>query len=127
MATSLDLFPARVAFVDIGTGRLTQEGYRALQTLFLRVGGAIGPSMADLSIADDDDSGIEELKSETAKALDALALAPVAADMQFGDALTPAAVEFTPPDAPENEVSSLREQIAEMLRTINDLQQGTIS
>lgn len=40
MAT-LDLFPARVTFVD-SQGRLTPEAYRALNILYQRVGGAIG-------------------------------------------------------------------------------------
>ena len=35
---TLDLFPTRVAFVD-DAGRLTPAAYRALQTLFQRVGG----------------------------------------------------------------------------------------
>lgn len=40
MAT-LDLFPARVQFVD-SNGRLTPEAYRAMNALFLRTGGALG-------------------------------------------------------------------------------------
>lgn len=43
MITVLQLFPARVRFVD-QEGRLTPEAGRALQILFERVGGAIGAS-----------------------------------------------------------------------------------
>lgn len=45
MAT-LNLFPARVPFVD-SNGLLTTEAYRALQVLFDRVGGAQGDSGVD--------------------------------------------------------------------------------
>jgi len=41
MAGLLSLFPARVKFVN-ADGTLTNEAYRALQSLFIRVGGALG-------------------------------------------------------------------------------------
>jgi hypothetical protein len=49
MATPLDLFPQRVALVDIRTGQLTQEGYRAFAALFARVGGANALSNTELA------------------------------------------------------------------------------
>lgn len=43
MATrNLDLFPARIAFVDTKTGQLTPAAVRALQDLFSRTGGYTG-------------------------------------------------------------------------------------
>jgi hypothetical protein len=42
----LDLFPARIAFVD-QAGRLTPEAYRALDALFRRVGGSFGDQGED--------------------------------------------------------------------------------
>lgn len=44
---ALNLFPARVAFVN-PDGTLTNEAYRALQMVFERVGGALGDSGADV-------------------------------------------------------------------------------
>jgi hypothetical protein len=64
----------------------------------------------DLATSDDDDSGLEEFRSEVGKALDALALTPVA------EVLT---VEYI-----EAEISSLREQIADLTAQIAGLQQG---
>ena len=43
MTTVLNLFPARIQFVS-ADGRLTPEAYRALQTLMVRVGGAMRPA-----------------------------------------------------------------------------------
>lgn len=39
---NLDLFPARIAFVDTATGRLTPSAVRALQDMFSRSGGYTG-------------------------------------------------------------------------------------
>lgn len=46
MAT-LNLFPARIPFVD-DQGRLTPEAYRALQAVASRIGGAIGDQGVDV-------------------------------------------------------------------------------
>ena len=45
--TTLNLFPARIAFVN-PDGTLTTEAYRALQVLFGRVGGALGDNGTDV-------------------------------------------------------------------------------
>ena len=47
MATALNLFPARIAFVN-ADGTLTPEAYRALQTLLARVGGPLGDNGVDV-------------------------------------------------------------------------------
>lgn len=44
--TTLNLFPARIAFVN-ADGTLTTEAYRALQVLFARVGGPLGDNGTD--------------------------------------------------------------------------------
>lgn len=44
---ALNLFPARVAFVD-AQGRLTPEAYRALMALYDRVGGSFGDQGIDV-------------------------------------------------------------------------------
>lgn len=113
MPGALDLFPARVAFVDLRTGMLTPAAIRALQTVFQRVGGATGASTTDLASADDDDSGLEEFKHETGKALQALALAPLAqAQMQIEQLQT--------------EINGLREQVAELVKHAQGIEQGVI-
>jgi len=45
--TTLNLFPARIAFVN-PDGTLTTEAYRALTVLFARVGGALGDNGTDV-------------------------------------------------------------------------------
>jgi len=111
MATSLDLFPARVRIAD-ENGFASQEFLRALRALFVRVGGATGPSTTDLATSDDDDSGLEEFKAEIAKALEGLESAPVAAPAVVADDLN-------------TEFAAMREQIADLYTQIAALQQGT--
>jgi hypothetical protein len=45
--TTLNLFPARIAFVN-ADGTLTAEAYRSLQTLMRRVGGPLGDTGIDV-------------------------------------------------------------------------------
>jgi len=47
MSTALNLFPARIPFVN-ADGTLTPEAYRALQTLMERVGGPLGDNGVDV-------------------------------------------------------------------------------
>jgi hypothetical protein len=138
MATALDLFPARVQFVD-ANGRLTPEAVRALTTLFIRVGGSNAPSNSELAISDDDDSGLEEIKAEISKALDGLSMQPVAESVAFIDPLNPIPQEHIPLADPAplpqehvhteqvlTELAGLRELMATMQTQINDLQQGAM-
>ena len=122
--TILSLFPARVRFVD-KDGLLTPEAVRALAKLFERVGGFTGPSVIDLAQADDDDSGLEEFKHETVKALDGLAMAPVAVPQEFADPLNPLAYSHPEVQQLLSEVSDLRAQVAEMQKQIQGLLEGT--
>ena len=47
MTTILNLFPARVKFVN-ADGTLTPEAYRSLQTVFARIGGPLGDNGVDV-------------------------------------------------------------------------------
>ncbi len=47
MSTILNLFPARIQFVK-PDGTLTPEAYRALQTVFSRIGGPLGDNGVDV-------------------------------------------------------------------------------
>jgi hypothetical protein len=107
---ALNLFPARVRIAD-ANGFASPEFLRALQAVFERVGGATGPSTTDLATSDDDDSGLEEIRSEFAKALDALACTPVE--------------QVTASEYIEAEIASLREQIADLYTLIAGIQQRT--
>jgi hypothetical protein len=125
MSVVLDLFPSHVRFVD-ANGLLTNEALRALRVLFARVGGAIAPSINDLATAEDEDSGLEEMRAETAKALDALSLAPPLVLPVLDDPLHPLAQQHVNTEALQTELSGLRERVAYLETKIQDILQGTM-
>jgi len=120
MATTvLDLYPARIpiGFVEIGGKRypvqIANELKRALDKVYERVGGANGASTTDLAQTDDDDSGLEEFRHEAFKALEGLAMAPLAEAQVRIEEL-------------ETQLAGLREQVTRLAGQINDMQQGAI-
>ena len=140
---ALDLFPARVAigYVEVDGRRLpilpSAELIRAFGDVLDRLGGPIGQSITDLAQTDDDDSGLEEFKSEAFKRLDGL-------DMEPRHPFEPAQGDMSPPDSfaafvdpmhplahpaevqqLQTEVSELREQVHKLRTQINDILQGT--
>lgn len=137
MNNPLDLFQARVPFVD-DKGRLTPEALRSFRLLLLRVGGTVGPSTTDLNISDDEDSGLEEFKLDVWKRLEAGDVNPLPVSEPFTDPMHPFSViePYTDPMHPLDqpfpdvqqlmtEVSELREEVTRLRRQINDIQQGT--
>lgn len=150
MSTPLDLFPARVRFVD-ANGLLTREAYLALQGLQIRVGGPTAPSTTDLAQTDDDDSGLEEFKTESFKRFEALEakpepvfasyvdplhplaqpsfpaddpLAPSVEPVAFTDPMNPLVQEHTLIDQLQSEINGLRELVSVLFNRLNDIEQG---
>jgi hypothetical protein len=137
MAGILDLFPARVRFVD-ADGRLTTEAFRALAKVFERIGGATGPSTTDLATSDDEDSGLEEFKHEVGKTLEGLAMQPASEFVPFTDPLHPLAQPHDPYADPLHplpqehvdvqhlltELAGLREEVNNLRAEVQGLQEG---
>lgn len=132
----LALFPSRIRFVD-ENGLLTKEAIRALTDIYARLGGPSAPTITELSMVDDEDSGLEEIRLETTKGLDGLGMAPAlqmfmqdepAPPSQFlapDDPLHPIYPEHPAYEALQSEVSGLRAEVDSLRQQINDLQQGT--
>jgi hypothetical protein len=125
MAGILDLFPARIRFVD-ADGRLTPEAFRALAKVFERVGGATGPSTTDLATSDDEDSGLEEFKHEVSKMLDGLAMLPATVPDPFTDPLHPLPQEHVDVQHLLTELAGLREEVARLRAEVQGIQEGTM-
>lgn len=111
MADALNLFPARVQFVDPATGMLTVPAQKAMQLLLVRVGGVTAPTINELTVSDDEDSGLEELRHEFSKTFQGLQSAPVMQESQ--------AVEFL-----LTQVAEAQALITELRRELEDLKQG---
>lgn len=137
MANPLTLFQARIRFVD-ADGRLTPEALRSFAALLERVGGVVGPSITDLSTAEDEDSGLEDMRAEQAKHNDAADMLPPVVFLPPDDDMTPPVVfpEFTDPlhpipqehvsyEAVLTELAGLREEVAALRSQVDGILQGT--
>lgn len=133
----LTQFKSNVAFTD-ANGRLTKEASLFLQGLFRRVGGSTAPTIEELSVIDDEDSGLEEFKAEQFKAIDGLGMeppvsfpvtdgdvAPPASFDPFQDPLHPLALAHSEIQQLQTELAGLREEVAVLKTQINDILQGT--
>lgn len=129
MATApipLSLFPARVKFVN-PDGTLTNEAYRALQSLLNRVGGPVSISItevvADLTALNQEVSNINE---DIAAIESDVGSIPVLPTNILPDALDPPLPSFSTVEALQSEVSELREIVAVLAAKINDINQGKL-
>lgn len=123
--STLALFPIRIRFVD-EKGLLTREAAKALGDIYARIGGPVAPTINELSMVDDEDSGLEEIRHETAKRLDALAMEPLPEVFAFVDPLQPIAQEHSAVQALLTELAGLREEVAALSREVEGLKQGTM-
>ncbi len=122
MATVLNLFPARIAFVN-PDGTLTPEAYRVLQTLLVRVGGPIAPTINELDAQQYADAGIEETRAMLYAAMTEFGSAPPVQESISDDLLLPPQ-EMTVIDTMQSDINELREIVASLSAQINDLKQG---
>ena len=99
--TTLNLFPARIAFVN-ADGTLTAEAYRSLQTLMRRVGGQLGDTgidvFGDISASGEIDSSSTDTiyQSQTADQLMQDVLQPQFSDQLLQDILQTASEAAAP-------------------------------
>ena len=134
----LSLFPSRIRFVD-ENGLLTKEAVRALTDIYSRIGGATAPTITELSMSDDEDSGLDEFKHENSKHIQELNLMPIREAWQYADPLLPVVQEHAgqgnvDPVAQahaeinnlQTELAGLREEVGGLRQQLHDLQLGTI-
>lgn len=123
--TTLSLMPPRVPLVDPRTGMITREWYLFFVGTYDRVGGSDGSSTTDLSASMFEDAGIEELKSATFHQYDELRQQPPHVPFTLPDDQQPVSVPLATFEVILTEMQGLREQVAELTKTIQSLQQGT--
>ena len=109
MSNPIFFAPYQVPFVDLKTGIISREWYLFLQALFNRVGGTAGQGTDDILQGVPNELGAAEL----------LALQTTAADA--AGQLPP--LNVTPLD--EGDIAQ-RDSLAELQKTIQDLQQGPL-
>lgn len=101
------------------------EALRSLNVLVERVGGTTGISVNELAITDDDDSGLEEFKSEQGKVIEGLMKAPPSVILPADAFSSDPTFSFQLIEPLLNELCGLREELASLRARVNDIQQGT--
>lgn len=101
MSGTIFFAPLRVPVVDAATGLMSRDWYLFFQAMFLRIGGTNGQSNDDLLQGIPEELGAAELIANQLTATDGLAQALA-------------------------DVSSMRDQLAELTKRVNDIQQGTM-
>ena len=109
--SSLSKQPARVPLVDPATGLITMPWFRFLEQVYVRAGGADGPTTPELVADLPEDAGVEELKAEF-----------YAFRNEAGSA--PPRAESLPADDPSGRIESLEAQLAAAIARIESLEQG---
>ncbi len=118
----------------IGDKPMSREWYRWAHDITERVGGVGGIGNDELEMAQFEDAGIEELKFSIYRLADEFAQGPVLGADDWSAMLgkladetnlAPAAV-FEQIEQLTTEVNQLRDQVAVLMQSLQDLQQGTI-
>lgn len=113
MTEALRFIPPRVQLVDPRTGMISREWYLFLQGVFNRVGGANGASTTDITASLFEDAGSSETNALLFTAEQAAGQNPLPADPQTLDLVLA-------------ELSAQRDQIAELIKAVQDLQQSVL-
>jgi hypothetical protein len=113
MSDAIFFAPLRVPLTDERTGLMSREWYLFFQAMFLRIGGTNGQSNDDLLQGIPEELGAAEL----------LALQISAAD---GIAQTPPAIPALTVNDLTGELQAMRDQMAEITKRLDDIQQGTL-
>ncbi|WP_421883294.1 hypothetical protein [Methylibium sp.] len=121
---ALELIPPRVPLTDPRTGSITREWYRFFQALYQRAGGSSGETPEDLAQDMSDDGGLEELKATTFGIEQQFGQLPTVVFEESND-LTPANV-LVQPDVIEAQLQALRDEVAELKKQVQALEQGVV-
>jgi hypothetical protein len=114
MADALTISP-RHRITD-ANGYPTAEELRWRQIVYTRIGGAVAPTINELVVSDDEDSGLEEMRHEFTKAIDGLGTLPQWSDAEVRKDID--ALEL------RTQVASLQSLLTELRREVEDLKQG---
>ena len=112
MTSPMRFVPPRVALTDPKTGVISREWYLFFQGVFLRIGGADSPSIPDIIEAVEADYSVSPTNE-----------AAFAVEQALGQFMLPQ--QASQADLIVAELSSLRDQVAELTKELNSIKQGT--
>lgn len=106
--------PSRVPVIDARTGLMSREWYLFFQAMFLRTGGTQAPDQDDLAMSAPLVNSPPDLAALQTAVLDLASQSPPA---------IPAAAVV---EALQAEMQETRDQVAELLKTVQDMRQAAI-
>jgi hypothetical protein len=114
MSNPIYFAPYQTPFVDLKTGIISREWYLFLQQMFNRIGGSTAPPTPDDILQGvPNELGAAELLALQSSAADAAGQVPVMLPATMFDDLL-------------GELRQARDQVAELMKQIDGLQQGTV-
>lgn len=119
--------PLRVPFVDLETGLISHEWQLLLQGMFNRQGGTNGQSNDDILQGVPNELGAAELLALLSTAAQDVGQTPPMIAGLAADDQTPVTIPAAAFDDLLGELRQTREIVAELAKSLQGLQQGTVS
>lgn len=130
MSEPIKFVPPRVALTDPATGLITREWFLFFQAVFIRIGGANGESNTELVASAFEDAGIEETKAllfaqaqqfgQLPPPVDQTTMLVEQPDQRPAPYSDPVVEQLT------QQLASLQDQLAEVLKEVQALKQSTL-
>lgn len=127
MTNPIYFAPYQVPLVDLKTGIIRREWYLLFQAMFNRSGGSTGQSTDDLLQGIPNELGAAELLALQSSAADAAGQLPPSIPALTLDDQSPPVIAQLPSNDLSAELNQARDQVAELQKRIQDLQQGPVS
>lgn len=126
MTDPLRFVPPRVQFVDLRTGMLSREWYLFLQGVFTRIGGADGTSTTDLEASLFEDAGSSETNVMLFDLEQTTGQQPQQSYFFAEQDTPPAHSSVQQMDNVLSELSALQDRMAELVKEVDSIKQGTL-
>jgi hypothetical protein len=126
MSDPLRFIPPRVQLTDPRTGMISREWYLFFQGVFDRIGGATGASTPDIVASLFEDAGSSETNAMLFEVEQATGQYPLPFVQDIPQDVSPPYVPLLPIDNITAELSALQDRVAELVKELDSLKQGTL-
>lgn len=126
MTDPLRFIPPRVQLTDPRTGMISREWYLFFQGVFDRIGGTSGSSSTDIVASLFEDAGSSETNAMLFELEQAVGQYPAPTTQDMFQDLSPTYQQATQLDNIIAELSALHDRVAELVKELDSIKQGTL-
>lgn len=126
MTDPLRFVPPRVQLVDPRTGTISREWYLFFQGVFDRIGGAAGISTTDIVASLFEDAGSSETNAMLFELEQSVGQYPPVLAQDVLQDIAPSTQQVTQIDNIAAELSALQDRVAELVKELDSIKQGTL-